>query len=241
MKKRIGKSAVLLLTLLLSLLLFSVLSFSQITFATDGIKSDSLLTGNKPIWEDFEYATVPIQGAEDLSYSGILVRNPGYDYVELGSVNLSNSTVETPIISILPQFVKGSHLQSYTDMTEYYQSNKFDEFYVEFVSSINPSKKLTYRFKPRLSDKNGETSITAAGENQKYYGISWADKNTTLAADFAGTQKFRFDGTFNENRTVKDENDQVISDPHPINLYYDYESNTVYSGSGVTGTPITFR
>lgn len=173
--------------------------------------------------------------ADDPSYSGLLLTGSSGTTYDLGTIDMTDNTAEAPIISVLPQLIvrqdNASETLDNTPEARLIANGGLWQFRVDFTSETNPEKTLSVRFGTRR--ESAEVAITAAGEARDYIGVSWY--NGSSDADMSGTQKFAYDGV-DRARDVRDEQGEAITAPHPVNLYYDYTENAVYTGSGVIST-----
>lgn len=185
------------------------------------------------------YDTVTIADPDELlaadpSYSGLLLTGSSGTTYDLGTIDMTDNTAETPIVSVLPQLIvrsdNASETLDNTPEARLIANGGLWQFHVDFTSEINPEKTLSVRFGTRM--ESAEVAITAAGEARDYTGVSWY--NGSSDADMSGTQKFTYDGVDRNNRNVRDEQGTAVTAPHPVNLYYDYTENAVYTGSGVS-------
>lgn len=167
--------------------------------------------------------------------AGLLLTGSSGTTYDLGTIDMTDNTAEAPIISVLPQRIvrqdNASETLDNTPEARLIANGGLWQFHVDFTSEINPEKTLSVRFGTRR--ESAEVAITAAGEARDYIGVSWY--NGSSDADMSGTQKFAYDGV-DRARNVRDEQGEAITAPHPVNLYYDYTENAVYTGSGVIST-----
>jgi len=225
-------------------LLFGIFSLRTVKAQSDCLE----VFGNAEIGKDNLLKPIISGGVEnaltDFAYNGIAVsggENGGVIYNQ--DINISDNTIDDTLIELLitPQSI-GSGTSNDLSTNPNLYTPDFERLTITLTQKDNPDNMLTIEFHSRNDGNNKTIMITAAGTGQLLAGEMSkinAAKNIDcryLTYDYSGRTPYSFDGCSRE--VMRDENDAAIplGSNGSIKLFYDKNTNTLYTNYGVKST-----